>query len=53
MVLAAGRYQVVWTGGLGLWYWQPVDTHHRLQQATDSRLSAGSRHSRYKKTTNA
>jgi hypothetical protein len=46
MVSAAGRYQVVWTGGLGLWYRQPVDTHRRLQEGTGSRLSAASRHSR-------
>jgi hypothetical protein len=48
MVSAAGLYQVVWTSGLGLWYRQPADTYRQLQQAADSRLSAGSRHSWYK-----
>jgi hypothetical protein len=48
MVSAADQYQVVWTGGLGLWYRQLADTHRRLQQAADSGLSVGSRHSRYK-----
>jgi hypothetical protein len=48
MISAGGRYQVVWTGGLGCWYRQPADTHRRLNQAADSRLSAASRHSRYK-----